>query len=130
MVWTEYKGPTKGGDTVSRYSSIYDLLCQYYDEITAIFFKFDHFLEMFFLNSLTSLTSGYLDEYFPNKIVDYLSVEGSYYDSERIGSPKEISSSEYARNMHSLVTFPISPKPSDVVEHVSWVRQNWMADDS
>lgn len=123
MCWEEtgcqscVRGPDCGG---SRYHSIYDFLVLNYSAITAVMYKFDHFLELVFLSN-RARSCIFIDEKYPFKVVDYLSVERVIRDCD--GSEPETS------HPFSLVTFPIHPKPHDVA-HLPWMQQHWMSAES
>jgi hypothetical protein len=126
MIWTEHKCLCCSGDAAgSRYHYIYDMLCRHYKAITSIIFKFDHFLEMLFLKLPDEGLFGYLDFYFPGKVVDYLSVDTATASTAAGEGAGGGGAGEGDRPLPSLVTFPIHPKPHDVVGTVLWVQRNW-----
>lgn len=132
MEWTERscscccEMPESG----SRYHCIYDVLCQHHQEIVSLVYKFDHFLEMIFLKQSPLACFGYLDQVHPGKVIDYLSISRALEDphlSDPYQGRVEFAMESNDLSAASFVTFPIHPKPHDVVDSTLWVQQNWVS---
>lgn len=125
MVWSDAEG--------GRYNRLYDILRRHYRAITSVFFKFDHFLEFVFMRSSDRKESfAFIDTFFPEKIIDYLSMaqvaealpQHCLPDAQK-GGGGNAHSQQQLPDSAVMVTFPIYPKPHDVVSIVPWVNQLW-----
>ncbi|KAJ8598581.1 hypothetical protein CTAYLR_001711 [Chrysophaeum taylorii] len=80
---------------------IYDLLSEdFFATLANAVYKFDHWLEMLFDDLPT------FQDRLPGRVVDYV--------EDRLPPAGA-----------SIVVFPLHPKPHDLVDQVSWVRDNW-----
>lgn len=94
---------------------LYTQLLVYYNDITKVMYKFDHYLEFMLYpsrlnNSQFSLI--FLQDYFPNVIIDY-------YEAIELTQ----NSSNFPQTT-SIICFPLSPKPHEVSD-LSWVKKWW-----
>lgn len=104
-----------------HHTSLYSCLVEHYTSITKCIYKFDHYLEMMLHDRFsgsnisacpqpeTGVSGFHLQDLFPSKIVDYVSIKDS-------GGKR--SSDEYA-----IVCFPLKPKPHEVSEE--WIKLHW-----
>lgn len=128
MMWSQQKkcscqSCVSKGISGSRFHCIYDVICSFYKEITSVIYKFDHFLELVFMQALDPSEYAFIDHYYPGKVADYLSTV------TQIGDDLEAVHSRLdAVHGAALVTFPISPKPHDVAGSVIWINANWKED--
>ena len=111
MIWNA----SNPANSINSLRQLYTQLLTYYHDITKVMYKFDHYLEFMLYPSSSSHSSFpiiFLQDYFPNLIIDY-------YQAIELTQ----NSTNFPQST-SIICFPLSPKPHEVSD-LPWMKRWW-----
>ena len=143
MIWHNGDGNVNGdsdgaGDSSSAFAALYEFLADNYPVVNKCIYKFDHYLEMFFMRAHTLMDSDsdiykfkYIQKEFPGKVGDFHALEPGYRQRLLLPPPRLSPSHstitaattlcDLQRQGVALVCFPLEPKPQAARIICEWV---------
>jgi hypothetical protein len=130
MIWNASRPSHDSSSLTNALSLIYTQLLSSHADITHEMYKFDYYLEYLLLSppslpDTDSLDSHpqvlFLQDVFPNLFVDYHQALALREEAEGVVG----SNGKRFPDTVSVICFPLSPKPHEVSESVSWVKEFW-----